>query len=124
MINAELARDRGLSEAAINQIKERHEFRKAVENALAMVALGQGRGELPDRWNLLKAWRANECELQELWGFQPNPHYHKEFRIAGCTCPKEDNEQFVGTEYRYVSKVCPFHGIEAKAEEAALKDTK
>ena len=103
MINVELAVARGLSDEDIKAIEERHKFR-------------DGRGVPADRWNLLRAWRANESELQKLWGFQPNPHYHKEFRIAGCTCPKEDNEQFVGTEYRYVSKICPFHGIEANAE--------
>ena len=116
MIIVELAVACGLSDEDIKAIEERHKFRDVTETALEMIALGQGRGVPDDRWILLKAWRANESELQKLWGFQPNPHYHKEFRIAGCTCPKEDNEQFVGTEYRYVSKICPFHGIEANAE--------
>lgn len=117
MINVELAVARGLSDEDIEAIKERHQFRTVTENALAMIASGQGRGVPADRWNLLRAWRANESELQKLWGFPVDSSYHKEFRIEGCSCPKEDNEQYVGTQYRYVNKSCPFHGHTARHDE-------
>ena len=118
MINVELAVARGLSDEDIEAINLRHNTREVTETALAMIAAGQGRGVPDDRWDLLKVWRANESELQKLWGFPVDSSYHKEFRIEGCSCPKEDNEQYVGTQYRYVSKSCPFHGLVAKHDEA------
>lgn len=114
MINLELAIARGISDEDIERIKECHQFRDAIEGSFGIIAAGQGRNIPEDIPQLLKAWRGNEAKLQTLWGFDVNSNYYKEFYIPGCSCPKEDNEQYVGTVYRYVSKTCPIHGQGAK----------
>lgn len=52
-----------------------------------------------------------EYTLQLLWGFPMDRNFHKYwYKINGCTCPKLDNMDVYGTEYRYLNKECPFHG--------------
>lgn len=110
MINMELAVARGISDDDIKRIEECHKFREVTEGAFSLIADGQGRGVPHDIKDLLKFWRANEAELQQLWKFPIDPTYYKEFYIPGCLCPKEDNEMYVGTHYRYINRTCPLHG--------------
>lgn len=52
-----------------------------------------------------------EFKMQELWGFTQDRNYHAHWlRIKGCTCPKLDNKDRLGTPYRVLSKDCPWHG--------------
>ena len=55
-------------------------------------------------------WTANEFDLQDLWGFTPDPNYHMFWTMEGCTCPKMDNRDAWGTPYHVYSGSCPIHG--------------
>ena len=58
----------------------------------------------------LELWTQNEYSLQELWGFPKDPNYHKFWEMAGCTCPKMDNEDAYPTGYYIRVGDCPLHG--------------
>ena len=52
-----------------------------------------------------------EYVLQRLWGFPMDSDYHRySYDLKGCTCPKMDNMERVGTPYRVHNGDCPFHG--------------
>lgn len=52
-----------------------------------------------------------EYKLQELWGFTKDSNYHSYwFQCPKCTCPKMDNNDAIGTKYRYYDIDCIVHG--------------
>lgn len=51
-----------------------------------------------------------EFELQELWGFNKDKNMHEWYLVPKCTCPKIDNAESRGTEFRIVNSECPIHG--------------
>ena len=51
-----------------------------------------------------------EFKLQGLWGFPLDRNYHKWFNVPKCSCPKIDNLERLGTEYRIFEEGCPVHG--------------
>jgi len=53
-----------------------------------------------------------EFSLQTEWGFPLNKNFHTWYNVPKCTCPKMDNEDNRGTDYRIISEDCPVHGKE------------
>lgn len=53
---------------------------------------------------------ALESEQQALWNFEVNKNFHRFFDFPGCTCPKLDNKERLGTEYAIFDTSCPIHG--------------
>ena len=51
-----------------------------------------------------------ETEQQLLWNFEPDPNFHRFFDFPGCTCPKLDNAERLGTPYLIINATCPIHG--------------
>lgn len=51
-----------------------------------------------------------ETEQQLLWNFEPDPNFHRFFDFPGCTCPKIDNAERLGTPYKVINNSCPIHG--------------
>jgi len=52
-----------------------------------------------------------EFELQELWGFDQNPNYHRYWHLNPiCQCPRMDNNDYFGVDRRIYSSDCPLHG--------------
>jgi hypothetical protein len=51
-----------------------------------------------------------EFQLQLAWGFPQDRNYHTWYNIPRCTCPKIDNREKCGTEFRIVDGNCPIHG--------------
>jgi len=52
-----------------------------------------------------------EYKMQELFGFKINRNYHRYWlQIPTCTCPKLDNKDNYGTQYRIYNIDCPAHG--------------
>ena len=52
-----------------------------------------------------------EFKLQEAWGFDQDSRYHRYWYDQPlCTCPKMDNRELLGTEYRLTDFRCPVHG--------------
>lgn len=51
-----------------------------------------------------------EYTLQNLWGFPLDSRYHRyQWDIKGCTCPRMDNLDHIGSEYRRYNQNCPVH---------------
>ena len=61
-----------------------------------------------------------EFEQQTLWKFDRNSNFHYWFDIPGCSCPKMDNRDRIGTEYRIMIDTCPIHGGFIQDEESPL----
>lgn len=59
---------------------------------------------------LAKVFDCLEDEQQKLWNFKVDPNYHRFFDMPGCTCPKMDNAERLGTPYKIHSEDCPIHG--------------
>ena len=56
-----------------------------------------------------------EYSMQEIFGFPQNRNYHRYWlEIPTCTCPKLDNQEYYGTEYRLIVEDCPIHGNRIK----------
>lgn len=51
-----------------------------------------------------------ENEQQELWNFGVDANFHRFFDMPGCTCPRMDNEDRLGTPFKVYSADCPIHG--------------
>ncbi len=51
-----------------------------------------------------------EFQLQKLWGFPQNKNFHRWFDVPKCTCPKMDNADNMGSEYRIINPNCILHG--------------
>lgn len=116
MINRQLAESRKLPEINMILIEQAQEFRKSITVEIAEQAKSHTDkivsglvGDADSITILLDKWRDNEFKLQRLWGFEENSAYHREFMIDGCTCPKSDNEELVGTNRRIYSDTCVIH---------------
>lgn len=51
-----------------------------------------------------------EFRLQELWGFPQNRNYHRWFDVPKCSCPKWDNNDSLGSDFRTINPNCILHG--------------
>lgn len=51
-----------------------------------------------------------EFELQKLWGFKEDKNMHEWYMVPKCTCPKMDNYDYKGTEFKIINLDCPVHG--------------
>jgi hypothetical protein len=57
-----------------------------------------------------------EFNLQRLWKFPQDKNFHRYwYAISGCTCPKSDNNERVGTKYKVINNGCKWHGKEKKS---------
>lgn len=51
-----------------------------------------------------------EFDLQREWGFTPDINHHSYwYRVPHCTCPKMDNQDYLGSG-EIVASDCPVHG--------------
>lgn len=50
-----------------------------------------------------------DFQLQELWKFGRNLNFHRFFDLPHCRCPKMDNQDSLGTDYRVIAFDCPLH---------------
>lgn len=100
-INEELADRQCLSADTRTAIKEVHRRLAQHPNRPEMFA------NLEDAPSIVQGF---EYTLQGLWGFPMDNRYHRyQWDIKGCTCPKMDNLEYIGTEYRRYNQNCPVH---------------
>ena len=60
---------------------------------------------------LAAVFDALENEQQKLWNFVPRANMHRWFDFPGCTCPKMDNADRLGTDFKIISEDCPIHHV-------------
>ena len=59
---------------------------------------------------LNEEWVQLQFRLQEAWKFDRNSNFHHWYTVPKCRCPKMDNEERYGTDWRIVNSECPVHG--------------
>lgn len=63
---------------------------------------------------LAKVHDCLESEQQKLWNFKVDESYHRFFDFPGCSCPRMDNTERLGTPYKIFSEDCLIHGDSSK----------
>ena len=52
-----------------------------------------------------------EFNMQQACGFVCNANFHKYwFQVKGCSCPKMDNRERIGTKFSVIDMNCMWHG--------------
>jgi len=86
----------------------------AIDNYITLSSLLEKSSEdltKEEKKDLISVVELIEFNLQEALGFPKNRNYHKYWKyLKGCTCPKLDNKELFGTDYRIYLANCPWHG--------------
>jgi len=105
-INKELVKKQGVSKQDISKINRLHEIRD--DYIARMKKLNPKKEQY-----LLRLFSSFITEinyqLQELWGFDRNKNYHRDWYLPHCICPKMDNDDMYGTDYQVITDKCPIH---------------
>lgn len=108
-INVELADQLGISEGARKSITY---WQDSIVEFFEDIKSGECNLTPKHVVECLEVW---EFRLQDLWGFAQDSAYHKYWNfIPGCTCPKLDNSDLFGSNYRVITGSCPYHGENVK----------
>lgn len=104
-LNERLAQRQGVSDEALAALVVSHQLRWLIFEAAEAV-----KDEPKTLRMLAGVFSALETEQQRLWNFPLDPRFHHFFELPGCTCPKIDNMERLGTDYMIRSLNCPIHG--------------
>lgn len=122
-INLELAKEMGITDENILQIDALHTKRD--EYMIKLEDLNEAHktqislktiAKVEDLMGYYGELMTNlERELQKLWGFDTDVRYTRFWNLAGCVCPKMDNEDplMMGPIY---SGACHLHGAVVNRE--------
>jgi hypothetical protein len=105
-LNASLLKRKNL-EGSLSLIKRLHIFRINTEQKMSALDPVKDKAVLRQ---LYDKWLNNEHRLQEAWLFPINDNMIRTWNVPHCHCPKSDNEEFYGTEFKHVVSGCPIHG--------------
>lgn len=105
VLNPRLAQAQNVTDDQLEALRASHVIRhhlfQAARNGLSNDLLLQ---------MVATVFDALETEQQKLWNFPTDPNHHRWFDVPGCTCPKMDNAERLGTPHRVYSNDCPIHG--------------
>lgn len=105
MINEQLAESRGISAENKEEIIRAHRLLQLINENIGDYVSEIGYKRVAQMVEDL------DYRLQELWGFPLDKAYHTYwYQINGCTCPKMDNQETLGTGRKWINQSCPFHG--------------
>ena len=103
-LNGRLAIKQNVSDEQLEKLKATHVLAHHLKNAARNTSD-------PVKLKMLAAeFDKIETEQQLLWNFDPDPNFHRFFDFPGCTCPKSDNTERLGTPYKIINATCPIHG--------------
>lgn len=109
-LNRKLAEIQGISDDALDKIKELHRKKAAVYEEIEDILQENGKVEKLDGTMYNLYLTQIEYELQDNWGFPRNTDFHKFWNVPGCQCPRLDNQDRYPLGNYYRSHGCPFHG--------------
>ncbi len=116
-LNRFLVRSQGVDDAGVEALKTSHQLRWIIlEGAREICRIGPDKPLIPETEKKLKLkllasmLTALEFEQQRLWKFTLDANYHRFFDLPGCTCPKLDNAERVGSPHKIHNVDCPIHG--------------
>jgi hypothetical protein len=105
VLNGSLAQRQGVSDEAMAALVTSHQLRHVLFTAAEQV-----KSEPLKLRMLARMFTALEFEQQRLWNFALDDRFHHFFELPGCTCPKLDNLERLGTSYSIRALDCPIHG--------------
>lgn len=104
-LNRRLAERQAITDEQLDALKTSHQLRWMLFETAKQVY------NKPVTLQMLASmFDALETEQQKLWNFPADPNYHRFFDFPGCKCPKMDNAEAMGTQYRIYSGDCSIHG--------------
>lgn len=107
-LNPSMAKRQKITDQQLDALKLSHQFRWMLFETAKTV-------KDPLKLKMLAAlFETLEFEQQKLWNFPADRNFHHFFEFPGCTCPKMDNMDALGTPLRIYVQNCPIHGFENK----------
>lgn len=107
-LNKDLIKSMDVSDEAVDVIKAAHIVLDFISNNPQVTS------DVP----VSDMVRGLEFTMQALWKFPQNPNFHRyQFNIVGCECPKLDNEDAIGSKYRWYNSDCKIHSAKLKPHE-------
>lgn len=107
-LNSRLIAAQNISSKDIAQIKKTHYEKSVIFDKMDQT------NDKKKLKALAKKVTELEFKLQRLWGFEVNENYHEWYNVPKCKCPKADNWDMRGTEFKYYSTECPIHSVSKK----------
>lgn len=102
-LNPILIKQNNISEENIKKIKEKY-----IQN-LELFEKMKSENDIKKLKDLAKKVEDIEFELQVLWGFPKNKDFHEWFFVPKCSCPKMDNKEMIGSNFRIINPSCIIH---------------
>ena len=103
-LNTRLAERQKLTAEDIELLKLSHIMRDLIFKAMEATDDRDTLRKLAQRFETL------EYMQQELWGFEKDKRFHRWFEVPKCSCPKLDNQDWIGSDHDIVSLNCIIHG--------------
>lgn len=110
VLNESLAKRQKITDAQLEALKLTHQLR------WMLFEIAKDTKEPLQLKMLAALFDSLESEQQELWNFPRDVNFHYFFEFPGCTCPKMDNRERLGTPYRIIAQDCPIHGSNLKKD--------
>lgn len=104
-LNERLVAKQGISDENLAALRLTHQVRHIIFERAKKTKDGRKLKELAGLFEEL------EFLQQSLWGFPQDEKFHRWFDMPGCTCPKLDNADNIGTGLRITVEDCPIHGF-------------
>ncbi|QDP60400.1 MAG: hypothetical protein GOVbin1096_28 [Prokaryotic dsDNA virus sp.] len=103
--NVALAKSRGLTD------EDMHGLNSVYKNLHQILARPSMLCDTPKQ--AVDIVRGLEYTMQLIWKFPLDKSYHSYwFELQGCTCPKMDNRDRMGTFFNIITDACPYHGTD------------
>lgn len=104
-LNQRLATKQGVTDDELHALRASHQLR------FYLFQIANANKDHPLTLQMLARLFSNlESEQQELWHFGADLNFQRFFDLPGCTCPRMDNEERLGTPYKIHNTTCPIHG--------------
>lgn len=105
-VSPTLVKSQNINKKDLARIKELHVMRLELYDQIAE-AVVKYKYNIP---SLMEQYTRLEFALQKIWGFPADETYHRFWDIPSCLCPKLDNVERIGTQYKIINQNCPLHG--------------
>jgi len=107
--NLELLLKQKVSKEQLQELEHIYSF---LENIMKVAKILQKNNDLTNTTGSIISNTIRDIEfiLQKNWNFPQNEAYHNyQFKLPGCTCPKLDNADRLGSGSFVISGDCPYH---------------
>jgi hypothetical protein len=103
LLNQNLVKRQGIDDVGLDIIKSLH------NQKFSYLEKMEGTDDPEKLKELAQKIEEVEFRLQKEWKFPLSKNYHRWFDVPKCTCPKLDNADYIGTDYRIITPGCPVH---------------